>query len=404
MNGVIEETKQREVQRSTEDKLNMWKHSNLFNCKWLFMQIIAYSINSTISARCTECSNTILGTESKNITYGPSNEYNCNCDWTIPEDMDTDHETAVVLLLKKFSFPRTTDSGSTHCSGEIRFPSTDGYKCDFPSNYCLAFATASIICNINKIREKIPDANHTCDSIIPWNEAGGSPYKIQYNSRGYAGYTKYFTIQYLVIDCRPTTTPALTTVTEQATTIATHPKDTSSYETFSTTESTRTTGNIQCPNEECECTSTQVSQNTEESENTIPNYSQTSLIIAILVSGIVGLIIGALLMFIISRFYNNNNDKKPKNKDSMEMGSIQHQQPNVHERTTYENYTPTSNESGYEVPNQVNNKNEQSGYEVPNPVDNKNERSGYEVPNQVDNKNEQQYEVIITGKEYQYDN
>nr|XP_039272692.1 uncharacterized protein LOC120346959 [Styela clava] len=371
MNGVIEETKQREVQRSTEDKLNMWKHSNLFNCKWLFMQIIAYSINSTISARCTECSNTILGTESKNITYGPSNEYNCNCDWTIPEDMDTDHETAVVLLLKKFSFPRTTDSGSTHCSGEIRFPSTDGYKCDFPSNYCLAFATASIICNINKIREKIPDANHTCDSIIPWNEAGGSPYKIQYNSRGYAGYTKYFTIQYLVIDCRPTTTPALTTITEQAT--ATHPKNTSSDKIYfdSTTESTRTSGKTQSPIKDCECNST-----------------ETSLIIAIPVSGIVGLTIGVLLTLVTPK-YCNNNEKKPKYKDSMEMGSIQHQQPTVHERTTYENYTPTADESGYEYLNQVEKKNEQSGYKV---------------PNSVDNKNEQQYEIITTGKEYQYDN
>ncbi|XP_077973972.1 uncharacterized protein LOC144429675 [Styela clava] len=338
----------------------MWRHSNLFNCKWLFMQIIVLSISRNEAAPCTDCSNEILGTESKNITYGPSNEHNCNCDWTIPEAMDTDHETdhVVVLLLKNFSLPRTTGSGSTRCSGEIRFPSTDGYKCEFASNYCLVFETTSTTCNINKIREKIPVANHTCDSIIPWNRVGGSPYKIQYYAGNFAGYSKYFTIQYLVVDCRPTTTPAITTVTEQATTIATHQKDTSSYKTYfnSTSESTRTSGNVQCSTENSECCS-----------------CQTALIIAIAVSGIVSLIVGALLMFIILRYCNNNN-KKPKNKDSMEMGSIQHQQPTVHERTTYENYTPTS------------------------------EESGYAIPDQVDKKNEQQYEVITTGKEYQYDN
>ncbi|XP_077974300.1 uncharacterized protein LOC144429925 [Styela clava] len=351
----------------------MWKHSKLFNCKWLIMQIIALEIGLNEAAKCMDCSNIILGTESKNITHGPSNKYNCNCDWTIPTSMDTDHETAVVLLLQNVSLPITTGSASTtDCSGDIRFPSSDAYKCEFQSNYCLAFATASTVCNISKIREKIPVANHTCDSIITWNEAGGSPYKIQYYAKNSAGYTKYFTIQYHVIDCRPTTTPALTTVTEQATTTATHQKDTSSNKIYfdSTTESTRTSGNVQCSTENTECSS-----------------SQTSLIIAIPVSGFMGLIIGALLMFIIPRYCNNM--KKPKNNNSMEMGRIQHQQPTVHERTTYENYTPTSDESGYEYLNQVEKKNEQNGYEVPNPVD---------------NKNEQQYEIITTGKEYQYDN
>ncbi|XP_077974327.1 uncharacterized protein LOC120347067 [Styela clava] len=335
---------------------------------------LAFSIDLNEAAPCTDCSNIILGTESINITYGPNmNEYDCNCDWTIPTSMDTDHETAVVLLLQNVSLPLTTSIGSIDCSGGIRFPSNAPHKCDFAINYCLAFATASTVCNINIIREKIPVANHTCDSIITWNKAGGSPYKIQYYAGNYAGYTKYFTIQYLVIDCRPTTTTALTMVTEQATTTATHQKDTSSKKIYfdSTTESTRTSGNVQCSTENTECSS-----------------SQTSLIIAIPVSGFMGLIIGALLMFIIPR-YCNNNKKTPKNKDSMEMGSIQNQQPTVHERTTYENYTPTSDESGYEYLNQVDKKNKQSGYEVPIPVDNKNER---------------QYEVIITGKEYQYDN
>ncbi|XP_077974126.1 uncharacterized protein LOC144429792 [Styela clava] len=143
----------------------MWKYSKHINCKCLFMQIIALSISLNEAAICTDCSNTILRTESVNITYGPSNEYSCNCDWTIPEDMDTDHETAVVLLLQNFSLPRTTSSSTTHCSGRIRFPSTDGYKCEFASNYCLVFETTSTTCNINKIREKIPVANHTSFSI-----------------------------------------------------------------------------------------------------------------------------------------------------------------------------------------------------------------------------------------------
>ncbi|XP_077974339.1 uncharacterized protein LOC144429961 [Styela clava] len=351
----------------------MWKHSKLFNCKWFFIQIIALSLSLNKALSCADCPNTILGTESKNITYGPSNEYNCRCDWTIPTSMDKDHETAVVLLVQNVSLPKSTGSGNIDCSGRIRFPSTDSDKCEFPTNYCLAFATASTVCNINKIREKTPVANHTCDSIIPWNETGGSPYKIKYYAKNQYGYSKYFTIQYLVVDCRPTTTPALTTVTEQATTTATHQKDTSSNKIYfdSTTESTRTSGNVQCSTENSECCS-----------------CQTSLIIAIPVSGIVSLIVGALLTFIIPR-YCNNKKKKPKNKNSMEMGSIQHQQPTVHERTTYENYTPTSDESGYEYLNQVEKKNEQIGYEVPNPVD---------------NKNEQQYEIITTGKEYQYDN
>nr|XP_039272822.1 uncharacterized protein LOC120347068 isoform X1 [Styela clava] len=357
----------------------MWKHSKLFNCEWLFMQIIAVSIRLNEAALCTDCSNTLLERGSKNITYGPSDKYNCWCDSTIPTSMDTDHETAVVLLLQNVSLPMTNGTGSTDCSGEIRFPSTYGYKCEFSSNYCLAFATESTICNINKIREKIPVANPTCDSIIPWNEAGGSPYKIQYYAGKLAGYTKYFTIQYLVINCKSltTTTPALSTASEQESTTTketSHTKYTSSLVkqySDTTTESTSTSDNIQCPSE---CNST-----------------ETSLIIAIPVSGIMGLIIGVFLMFIILRYCNNNNNKKkPKNKDSMEMGSIQHQQPTVHERTAYENYTLQTTD--------------ESGYEVPIPVDNKNEQSGYEVPIQVDNKNEQQYEVMRSGAEYQYEN
>ncbi|XP_077974163.1 uncharacterized protein LOC120347530 [Styela clava] len=123
-----------------------------------------------------------------------------------------------------------------------------------------------------------------------------------------------------------------------------------------TTETTKTSDNTQHTTYEIECTST-----------------QTSLIIAIPVSGTIGLIIGALLMFSISR-YCNSNKKKTKNKDSMEMESIQHQQQTGHKRTTYENYTPTSDESGYEV------------------------------PIRVDNKNEHKYEVVKSGAEYQYEN
>nr|XP_039272821.1 uncharacterized protein LOC120347067 [Styela clava] len=342
----------------------MWKHSKLLNCNWLFMQIIALEIGLNEAAQCTDCPTTKLGTESKSITYGPSIEYNCNCDWTIPTSMPTDHETAVVLLLQNVSLPTIkTAIGYTLCSGSIRFPSADGYKCDFKTNYCLAFTTESTICNINRIREKIPVANHICDSIIPWNKAGGSPYKIEYIAINIAYQTKHFTIQYHLVDCRLLTTPMLSTASEQESTTkgSAHTKYTSSL----------------------------VKQN---SDSTPESSCQTSLIIATPVSGIMGLIAGALLMFIILRYCNNN--KEPKNKDSMEMGSSQNQQPTVHERTTYENYTPTADESGYEVPNQVDNKNEQSGYEVPIPVDKKNKQSGYEVPNQVDNKNEQSgYEV-----------
>ncbi|XP_077973706.1 uncharacterized protein LOC144429512 [Styela clava] len=167
---------------------------------------------SEATGKC-DCKNTQLGTKSINITYGPTNEHNCNCDWIVPTSMETNHGTAVVLLLQNVSLPMHSH-GSPECSGEIRFPSTDSHKCDFTTNYCLTFTTASTICNINKIREKIPVANHTCDSIIPWNNAGGSPYKIQYYSRGYVGYKKYFTIQYLVLDCRSsTTTPETKTTT-----------------------------------------------------------------------------------------------------------------------------------------------------------------------------------------------
>nr|XP_039261815.1 uncharacterized protein LOC120337975 [Styela clava] len=353
---------------------------------YLFISVISVLCNCLGEAAvCTDFPNVILGTESKNITYGPSNEHNCNCDWTIPTSMNTDHETAVVLLLQNVSLPMTTDSiiSTADCSGKIRFPGkeaiysdeaianqkkgqlskkniifhagTDEHKCEFKSNYCLVFATLSTICNISKIREKIPVANHTCDSITPWNKAGEGPYKILYFAGNFAGYTKYFTIQYLVIDCRPTTTLALATINEQTSTYQTATSLYGKQYSDPAIESTRTSNNIHCP-----------------TENTKIKNPQTALIIAIPVSGIVGLIAGALLMFIILRYRNNNN--KSKNKDSMEMGSIQHQQLTVHERTPHENYTPTSDESGYEV------------------------------PIQVDNKNEQQYEIITSGKEYQYEN
>nr|XP_039272876.1 uncharacterized protein LOC120347100 isoform X2 [Styela clava] len=172
----------------------------------LILLFAGYRICLNDAQSCSNCQTTILGKESMNITYGPSYDYNCQCDWTIPKRMDTDHETAFVLLLQNVSLPMTTGAGSTDCSGAIRFPSAIRHRCDFESNYCLVFATASTICNINKIREKTPVANHTCDSITPWNEVEGNPYKILYYAGNSAGYTKYFTIQYLVIDCRPTTT------------------------------------------------------------------------------------------------------------------------------------------------------------------------------------------------------
>ncbi|XP_077974127.1 uncharacterized protein LOC144429793 [Styela clava] len=357
MNQVIEETKQREA---SEDKLNMWKHSKLFNCKWLFMQIIALSISLNEAAPCTDCSHSILGTESKNIKYGPSNEHNCNCDWTIPTSMDTNHETAVVLLLQNVSLPRTIGTGSTECSGAIRFPSTDSHRCDFARNNCFASATASTICNINKIREKIPVANHTCDSIIPWNEAGGSPYEIRYYAKNFAGYTKYFTIQYLVIDCRSSTTtpkPATTMQQKQTTkvplTLARIICETTTFETAKTTEMATNT------------------KQTASDKKCIENSDSTSLtMIAVgAASGlIVGIIIGVLTTCLMQRFL-----RKKKLKNSMKTQSSQQHQYNAMKNAAYENHEPASNENGYEVI----------------------------IP--VDNKNERPYEEIKCGKESEYE-
>ncbi|XP_077974199.1 uncharacterized protein LOC144429853 [Styela clava] len=188
----------------------------VINKALFWILLFCYGTNYSVSAPCTSCPKVILATESESLAYyGPNNEYSCNCDWTIPTSMQTDHDTAVVLLLQNVTLPMTTDTESTEdCSGKIRFPSTTTHKCEFPSNYCLALATASTICNINKIREKIPVANHTCESIIPWNKEGEGPYKIQYYAKNVAGYTKQFTLQYLVIDCRfSTTTPEAKTTT-----------------------------------------------------------------------------------------------------------------------------------------------------------------------------------------------
>ncbi|XP_077974081.1 uncharacterized protein LOC120347104 [Styela clava] len=233
----------------------------------------------------------ILGTENENITYGPSNELNCQCDWTIPTSMDTDHETAVVLLLQNVSLPMTTD-GITDCSGEIRFPSTNQAKCEFPTNYCLVFATGSTICNINKTREKIPVANHTCDSIIPWNRVGGSPYKIEYYAGNHAGYSKYFTIQYLVIDCRPATTKIPLSTTEAAgfstTPISTigeklHNSSTGNAELEATTEQTESFNHP-----------TTIQSSTPNTEL----MSNTKLIIIIAASGLGSLIIVTVILLI----------------------------------------------------------------------------------------------------------
>ncbi|XP_077973800.1 uncharacterized protein LOC144429578 [Styela clava] len=273
--------------------------------------------------------------------------------------METDRETAVVLLLQNYSLPMTTGPGSRDCSGAIRFPNAAGYKCDFSSNYCLAFATVSTICNINKIREKIPVVSHTCDSFIPWNRAGGSPYKILYNAKNFAGYTKYFTIQYLVIDCRSTTTtPKTTTTTQQKQTtkvpltLARIICETTTFETIKTTEMTTNTREIASDNkciENCE--------------------SVYTLMIAVGAAGlIVGIIIGILTTCLMQRFL-----RKKQLQNQMEMQSSQHHQHNTMKNAAYENHEPTINENGYEVI----------------------------IP--VDKKNERPYEEIICGKESAYE-
>ncbi|XP_077974210.1 uncharacterized protein LOC120347070 isoform X1 [Styela clava] len=259
----------------------MRKHSKLFNCKWLFMQIVALSISLNEAAPCTDCSNPILGT----TTSKPTTTNGWETTTKYPEEISTTLKAEQTTKLNglQTEIPTTLKAG----------PNT---------------------------KDKISGA-------------------------------------------------------EQQTTLS----DSDRTESHSTTD---------------------LDKNITVTTGT--NGSSDLLTIAIPLSGIVAFILGALSIFVIQRYCNKN--KKPKKKDSMEIGSIQHQQPTVHERTTYENYTPTSDESGYEVPNQVDNKNEQSGYEVPIPVDNKNEQSGYEVPIPVDNKYEQQYEVVRSGAEYQYEN
>ncbi|XP_077973974.1 uncharacterized protein LOC144429678 [Styela clava] len=199
--------------------------------------------------------------------------------------MDTDHETAIVLLLQNVSLPRTTGSGSRDCSGEIRFPSTASHKCDFAINYCLVFATASTICNINKTREKIPVANHTCDSIIPWNNAGGSPYKIQYYAKNFAGYIKSFTIQYHVINCaEPFTTRYQTT---DISTTQQYEQTTQGYTVRSKEQAETTTKN-------------DIIEDTTEGHSTRTAGPTTLIVIAVLVSAVV-ITIPIIAFYIIRR-------------------------------------------------------------------------------------------------------
>nr|XP_039273480.1 uncharacterized protein LOC120347529 [Styela clava]XP_039273481.1 uncharacterized protein LOC120347529 [Styela clava] len=270
---------------------------NMHSIYALILVIIALCDYLNGAAPCTGCTTRTLGTQSVYISYGLSSEYSCNCDWTIPTSMDTDHETAVVLLLQNVSLPKTTGSGSIDCTGEIRFPSTATHKCDFPGNYCLAFATASTICNISKIREKIPVVNHTCDSIIPWNTAGGSPYEIQYYAKNFAGYTKYFTLKYLVIDCQnPTTAPKLTT-TPIATTFSKLQSSTqTSLEETSIAGREKTTGEItngitpKRQGQKSNDTSTPLTTKTE---------SDSTTVIIIVVCIIVLLVIGIVILLIL---------------------------------------------------------------------------------------------------------
>ncbi|XP_077974335.1 uncharacterized protein LOC144429959 [Styela clava] len=286
---------------------------------------------SEAAGKC-DCENTQLGTKSINITYGPTNEHNCNCDWIVPTSMETDQGTAVVLLLQNVSFPMTTPSrGQRDCSGEIRFPSTYSHKCEFPSNYCLVFATTSTICNINKMKEVIPVANHTCDSIIPWNRAGGSPYRIQYNAKNFDGYTKYFTIRYLVIDCRSTTTPeAKTTTYIEETARGNSTRINLSLSTDIYIETTMRGDEISNKSNTNRNSTSQISSTSAKNQEQIFTPT-TIIIIAASVSGLLIILISGILI----KRYCRSDDKKVSKTMEQENGLEERSEKEIVENAIY---------------------------------------------------------------------
>nr|XP_039272878.1 uncharacterized protein LOC120347103 [Styela clava] len=121
----------------------------------IILLFIADMISMNEAALCTDCPNPILGTESENVTYGPGNEYNCECDWTIPTSFENDDNIALVLLLQNESLSYT-NGNIQGCSGAIRFPSTceknnlltflqnllvscDTFKCGIIEEFIIAF-------------------------------------------------------------------------------------------------------------------------------------------------------------------------------------------------------------------------------------------------------------------------
>ncbi|XP_077974358.1 uncharacterized protein LOC144429975 [Styela clava] len=184
----------------------------------LIIYLAGNQFSMSKAAFCSDCPKIILGKESRNISYGPSNGHSCNCEWTIPVKFATDNNNAIVLLLQNISLPMTTGSGSIDCSGEIRLPGSDKHRCDFVENQCSVFMTeSSTLCKNKQIEIFAGNKTINCSSPTYWNKAGGSPYKIKYNAKNFAPYTKSFVIQYLVTPCIPPTTTSDITTTQMTT-------------------------------------------------------------------------------------------------------------------------------------------------------------------------------------------
>ncbi|XP_077973799.1 uncharacterized protein LOC120347103 isoform X2 [Styela clava] len=293
----------------------------------LFIDMI--SMNE--AALCTDCPNPILGTESENITYGSGNEYNCECDWTIPTSFENDDNYALVLLLQNESLSYT-NANIQGCSGAIRFPSTylNGYVCDYQQKHCTVITTHSTSCGINKIKSQIPDKNHKCDSIIHWRNISRSSYKLQYRSNNLFGYTKYFRIQYLPISCEQTTTAVVSAQISTTQNPTTRPGVTDPiYESNTAKSNTTTVKSHECSQE------------------------NVNAAIAAVIGIIGGFAIGIAFSYILKRYQT----KKKITKKTGQKGTPEARGAAVEQEITFNNRAPTTDDSGYEIPNQNNGKN-----------------------------------------------
>ncbi|XP_077973854.1 uncharacterized protein LOC120347529 isoform X2 [Styela clava] len=87
---------------------------------YTFFLVISVSCNYlNEAATCTDCGNITLGKESKNITYGSSNEYNCNCEWTIPTTTTPIATTILKLHSSTQTSPEETSKAGRDETSEI---------------------------------------------------------------------------------------------------------------------------------------------------------------------------------------------------------------------------------------------------------------------------------------------